>query len=67
MNRLPRCADTTVDAVKEATGFDFVVAEPLKTMHQGCMVYWENGKQNGNYYNGDYIGLYWIYIGVILG
>jgi len=24
--------DTTVDAVKEATGFDFVVAEPLKTM-----------------------------------
>eukprot|EP00440_Ansanella_granifera_P071167 gb/GFBE01077236.1/.p1 GENE.gb/GFBE01077236.1/~~gb/GFBE01077236.1/.p1 ORF type:complete len:519 (+),score=144.12 gb/GFBE01077236.1/:1-1557(+) len=24
--------DTTVDAVREATGFDFVVAEPLKTM-----------------------------------
>jgi len=24
--------DTTVDAVKEATGFEFRVAEPLKTM-----------------------------------
>ena len=31
------CADTTVDAVKEATGFDFVVAEPLKTMLLGCI------------------------------
>ena len=30
-------------------------------------LYWENGKENGNYYNGLYIGvmlgLYWGYIG----
>jgi hypothetical protein len=26
-------ADTTVDAVREATGFEFKVAEPLKTMY----------------------------------
>ena len=27
--------DTTLDAVKEATGFEFQVADPLKTMHLG--------------------------------
>ena len=31
-------------------------------------LYWDNGKENGNYYNGLYrgqIGLYWGYIGII--
>ena len=28
-------SDTTLDAVKEATGFEFQVADPLKTMHLG--------------------------------
>ena len=32
-------------------------------------LYWENGKENGNYYNGLYIGvmlgLYWGYIGIM--
>ena len=34
-HRRPFLADTTVDAVREATGFDFQVAEPLKTMCPG--------------------------------
>ena len=31
-------------------------------------LYWDNGKENGNYYNGlyrGYIGLYWGYIGIM--
>ena len=31
-------------------------------------LYWDNGKENGNYYNGLYrgcIGLYWGYIGIM--
>ena len=40
----------------------------------GVELHWDNGKENGNYYNGLYrvyigviLGLYWGYIGVILG
>ena len=49
-------------------GYNTVASSPTKSTKPNlaalCVViYWDNGKGNGNYYK----GLYWGYIGVILG